>query len=148
MKLQVEIFDTVGGEVDQGSLRAVVQHVWAEEARQEARINIILVDENYIQHLNREYLENDNLTDVIAFPVSDDHEAFFEGEIYVCLPQVEAQAQTFEVSATEELHRVVIHGVLHFLGYEDANPDDKALMSRKEDFYLAQVKKELDQVVH
>lgn len=99
----------------------------------ETLVNIVLVDDAYIQNLNRNYLDKDNPTDVIAFPMEED-EIF--GEVYVSVDTARIQAETYHVTFQEEVARLVIHGVLHLLGYDDLTDEAKAIMSAKENEYL------------
>lgn len=110
--------------------------MWLSESKVNGKIEIIFVDNKFIRRLNKEFLNKDSDTDVIAFPLSKDETKLFEGEIYISLDKVKEQAQRFHVNSSEELRRLVIHGILHFLGYRDKTNSEKRIMTHRENFYL------------
>ncbi len=97
-------------------------------------ISIILVDEQTIFELNKNFLKHNFVTDVISFDLSDD--ITYMGEIYICLNQAEKQAKEFKVSLQNEILRLAIHGVLHILGFDDKTPQKKKEMHKLENFFL------------
>jgi rRNA maturation RNase YbeY len=86
--------------------------------------------------LNVEYLDHDTLTDVITFDNSDDAD-IIEGDIFISVERVRENAQDLGVSFRDELHRVMIHGVLHLLGYHDKDLLSQTAMRAKEDHCLS-----------
>jgi probable rRNA maturation factor len=101
-------------------------------------INYIFCSDSYLLNLNREYLNHSTLTDIITFDYGS--EEMLEGEIYISVDRIRENANIFEVPFDTELARVMIHGVLHLLGYKDKTPTDKALMRKKEEAYLSLLK--------
>lgn len=97
-------------------------------------ISIILVDEQTILELNKNFLKHNFVTDVISFDLSDDNTNM--GEIYICISQAERQAKEFKVSLQNEILRLAIHGVLHILGFEDETPQKKKEMHKLENLFL------------
>lgn len=97
-------------------------------------LDFIFCDDDYLHSLNVEYLDHDTLTDVITFQYT---EGVVHGDIFISVERTEDNARDFKVSAEQELHRVLIHGVLHMLGYKDKTAEDEQLMRQKEDYYLA-----------
>ena len=87
-------------------------------------------------NINKEYLNHDTYTDIITFDNSD-VEKEIAGDIFISIDRVEENAKELELDATEELHRVIIHGTLHLLGYSDKSKTLKAQMTDKEDHYLS-----------
>ena len=81
--------------------------------------------------LNVDFLQHDTLTDVISFDNSIGK--IINGDIYISIERVADNAEDFKVSFLEELHRVMIHGVLHYLGFKDKDPADKKAMTHEED---------------
>jgi len=110
----------------------------AESIKSEAHaldeINYIFCDDNYLHKLNVEFLNHDTLTDIISFDYSVGK--IIQGDIFISVERVKENASDFKVSFLEELHRVIIHGVLHYCGYTDKTPKDALLMREKENFYL------------
>lgn len=87
-----------------------------------------------MRRLNKKFLQHDYATDVISFPLNDGREV--SGEIYVGLDQARRQATKYGVSQKKEIHRLVIHGLLHLLGYGDDTPQKKNIMTLLEDYFL------------
>jgi rRNA maturation RNase YbeY len=103
-----------------------------------AEITIILVDDAYIKKLNKDFLSQNDTTDVISFHLDEiQSKDFLEGEVYANLDQIERQALDYSVSFSNELVRIVIHGILHLVGYDDQTLSDKETMTMKEDHYLS-----------
>lgn len=114
------------------------------EGRKLGCINLIICSDNYLVKINKKYLNKEYLTDVITF--NTDHLADFEskdyiyGDIYISIERVLENKKNYGVSLSNELHRVLIHGVLHLLGYDDKIQSEKKLMTSKEDEYLKMIK--------
>jgi len=97
-------------------------------------ISIVYVTDQYSRKLNRQYLSHDEPTDVLAFRMEEDP---LEGEVYVNLDRARVQAKRYGVSFKNEVGRLLIHGLLHLVGYSDRTQRLKGIMQRKEDKYLA-----------
>lgn len=95
-------------------------------------LNVIFCSDQYLYAHNLQYLQHDTLTDVITFDYSETP-GLIEGEVYISVPRVQENADTFQVLFLQELHRVMAHGVLHLLGYKDKTAHDKATMRAKEE---------------
>lgn len=117
-------------------LKQIAQKVLADEGIDQARINIVLVDDTYMIKLNQKYLQHDEPTDVLSFNLSDDVSDLLEGEIYADVDQIARQAKEYGVDFEEELARIVIHGILHLIGYDDRSSHERKNMTKKEDGYL------------
>lgn len=107
-----------------------------KEGRRDADLRVIFTTDARMQKLNTTWLGHRTSTDVLSFSFEDDRSDFLEGEIYVNLDQARRQAETERVSNRNEISRLVIHGVLHLLGYEDGTRAKKKAMSVMEDEYL------------
>lgn len=107
-----------------------------EQAGHELRLlNFIFCSDEYLHQLNVEYLNHDTLTDVITFPYADP--PAIEGDIFISIDRVRDNAQAFGVPFSDELHRVMVHGVLHLGGLGDKTETEAKLMRQKEDEALA-----------
>jgi len=84
--------------------------------------------------LNINYLDHDTLTDIISFDYSVGK--IISGDIFISVERVKENAENFKVDFKNELHRVIIHGILHYCGYKDKTEDEKKEMRYKEDYYL------------
>lgn len=105
--------------------------VIVSENKKEGDINYIFCDDEYLHKINVEYLQHDNLTDIISFDYSVGNE--LHGDIFVSIERVEDNAKDFNVSFEDELKRVLVHGVLHYCGYKDKSEKEEALMRQKEE---------------
>ncbi|WP_198171426.1 rRNA maturation RNase YbeY [Mucilaginibacter aquatilis] len=99
-------------------------------------LNYILCSDEYLLQINRQYLNHDTYTDIVTFDNSE-QEGVITGDIFVSVDRTQENAVKFNVGPDNELHRVIIHGALHLLGYLDKKPADKQLMTDKENEYLA-----------
>ena len=98
-------------------------------------LTYVFCDDEYLHKLNMEFLNHDTLTDIISFDNSLGKQ--IHGEIYISTERVQENAIAYGVSFQEELHRVVIHGVLHFCGYKDKSVQEQETMTRMENKALA-----------
>jgi rRNA maturation RNase YbeY len=99
-------------------------------------ITFIFCDDEYLLKINQKYLNHDTLTDVISFDYSQlikNNKKIISGEIYISIPRVKENAKLNGQTISRELHRVLIHGILHFCGFKDKRNEDKKLMRKMED---------------
>lgn len=109
-----------------------------EEDQKYSKINIVFCSDQYLLLINKQYLNHDYYTDIITFPYHKSNQnSPIEGDIFISIPRIEENANEYFTNFTDELHRVIIHGVLHLIGYNDISENDKALMKQKEDYYLS-----------
>lgn len=120
----------------QNELRIWLVSVAKKEGFKVESINIILCSDEYLYQMNVSYLKHKTYTDIITFDYSQ-RKSPLSGELYISIERVMDNADNLGVKASEELHRVMVHGVLHLCGYGDKTASDKALMRKKEDFYLS-----------
>lgn len=119
-----------------GKTRSWIQEVIKREKKSLIHLNYIFCSDEYLLTLNKQYLNHKTLTDIITFDNSEASDEI-EGDIFVSVPRVLSNAEKFHTDAHEELHRVLVHGVLHLIGYYDKSPRQKARMRKKEDAYLS-----------
>ena len=93
-------------------------------------INYIFCDDTYLHKINMEFLKHDTLTDIISFDYSLGK--LVGGDIFISVERVIENAKEFEVTFEQELKRVLIHGVLHYMGYKDKTDEEKKIMRNKE----------------
>ena len=108
-----------------------IERVISSEKKVTGLINYIFVDDEYLLEMNKQYLDHYTLTDIISF--DNGIKEVLHGDIYISVERVEENAKSFKVEFIEELKRVMIHGVLHFIGYKDKSESEEALMRQKED---------------
>ena len=98
-------------------------------------LSYTFVTDDELLALNKEYLNHDYYTDILTFPLTDQDDGL-EGDIYISLPRVKENAETLGEDYDREVRRVMIHGLLHLVGYDDRTDDLKEEMRDREDFYL------------
>jgi rRNA maturation RNase YbeY len=109
--------------------------VCKKEGKTLAEISIILCSDDYLLEVNRKHLNHDYYTDVITFDYSESPHV--SGDIIISIDRVQENADSFGVEMVDELHRIIVHGTLHLLGYTDKTSSSKEEMTSKEDFYLS-----------
>ena len=113
-----------------------IKHVIKKEGRKLHSLNYVFCSDEYLIKLNDQYLKHKSLTDILTFDYSTDPRSI-HGEVYISIQRVRENATRFQESFDDELHRVIIHGVLHLTGYNDKSATDKAIMREKEEAYLS-----------
>lgn len=120
---------------DKNKVKAWVKATIASEGYQLQELNYIFCSDTYLLQINRQYLDHDTFTDIITFDNSE-KEKVVTGDIFISIDRIRENAAKFDTGLANELHRVIIHGALHLLGYTDKTADAKKLMTSKEDHYL------------
>jgi probable rRNA maturation factor len=112
-----------------------ISKVISSENKTEGEINYIFCDDEYLVQINEQYLKHDTLTDIISFDYSLGNE--LSGDIFISIDRVKDNANDFKTTFDEELRRVMIHGVLHYCGFNDKTEIDEQAMRKKENEKLA-----------
>lgn len=97
-------------------------------------ISYIFCDDEYLFQINQQYLNHDDLTDIISFDYSEDK--LISGDIFISVERVKENANQFKVDFQHELLRVMCHGILHFIGFKDKNKKDQLEMTKNEDICI------------
>lgn len=100
-------------------------------------LSVIFCSDRYLLNINKQYLNHDYYTDIVTFNYVED--SVISGDLFISLDRVRENAETFETKFVVELYRVVFHGVLHLIGYNDKTDAEKMQMRQKEDYYLSEV---------
>ena len=116
-------------------LRNWIKNTIVSEGKKLGELNFIFCSDTYLLEINQQYLKHDTFTDIITFD-SSEVEGIINGDIFISYERVQENAAKFSTSIPNELHRIIIHGTLHLLGYKDKTKPAKALMTQKEDEYL------------
>ena len=98
-------------------------------------LNYIFCSDPYLLQINQQYLDHDTYTDIITFDNSDKQKVII-ADIFISIDRIRENAVKFDSGLENELHRVIIHGALHLLGYQDKDVSSKKIMTQKEDHYL------------
>jgi len=120
---------------NQDQISSWVSFVLDEETKELGEINYIFCDDDYLLGINVKMLKHNALTDIISFDYSLGN--VVSGDVYVSYDRVRDNADNLDIPFVDELHRVMIHGILHYCGYKDKSNDEKVLMRSKEDYYLS-----------
>ena len=104
------------------------------EIRKLGDVNIIFCSDNYILDINQRYLQHDYFTDIITFDYCDGN--ILSGDLFISVESVRENALEYGTEFDEELNRVIVHGILHLVGYDDHAEDDIVVMRSKENYYL------------
>ncbi len=119
---------------NQESVQDWVQDAVTKEGKVVGEISYVFCSDEYLHKMNVEHLQHDTLTDIITFNYCEGD--VISSDIFISIDRVKENADLFSVDFSVELARVMIHGVLHLVGYDDKTADQKAEMRSKEDFYL------------
>ncbi len=120
------------------ALRSWIEAAVVAEKYVLKEVNYIFCNDAYLLKINQEYLQHDTYTDIITFDNSE-IENEVVSDIFISAERVTENAQTYQLAVLQELYRVMIHGAMHLCGYKDKSAKDKKLMTKKENFYLAQI---------
>ncbi|MFD2161711.1 rRNA maturation RNase YbeY [Paradesertivirga mongoliensis] len=121
---------------EKAHIRKWLKETICSEGKSLKELNFIFCSDNYLLQINQQYLSHDTYTDIITFDNSDDPKAI-AGDIFISVERIKENAAKYKASERDELHRVIIHGALHLMGYKDKTKAHKTIMSDKEDQYLA-----------
>lgn len=143
-QLNVEVDDEVASAVDEAALVAMIERVLLEDGVDEgASLALVLSDDTLLRELNLRHREVDAPTDVLSFPAAEgedfptpEGEPAFLGDIVVSVESVARQAVEVGLATGEELAHVVLHGLLHLLGYDHEEADEEAVMKAREEAVL------------
>ena len=109
------------------------------EIKRIGQVNIIFCSDNYILDINQKYLQHDYFTDIITFDYCEGKT--LSGDLFISVDTVRENAIFYGTEFDDELNRVIVHGLLHVIGYDDHSEEDQKTMRSKEDYYLAQREK-------
>lgn len=116
-------------------ISAWVKQVAAKYGKKTGDISYIFCSDEKILQVNREYLQHDYYTDIITFDYSEGD--VISGDLFISLDTVKTNAEKFGTLYTEELHRTIIHGILHLCGINDKGPGEREIMEKNENEALA-----------
>lgn len=112
-----------------------LKFVAGSEMKKLGDINIIFCSDNYILDINVKYLQHDYFTDIITFDYCEGN--VLSGDLFISVDSVRENASFYGTDFPDELNRVIVHGLLHLIGYDDHSDDDIKIMRSKENYYLS-----------
>lgn len=122
--------------LDEGELCNWLQDVAQRHGYELEYLEITLCSDEFLLSMNRQYLDHDYYTDILSFDLSD-QSGVIKGELYISIDRVADNASRENVSWVDEVHRVIVHGLLHFCGFEDSDEVKKSIMTQEENISLA-----------
>ena len=137
----IEIINETNETIDLEDLKHTINYALETENVNNAFMNIIIIDNEKIHQINKEYRGIDRPTDVISFALEDD-KTFVKtdfrvlGDIYISIDKVHEQARSYGHSFRRELSFLAVHGIMHLLGYDHMNHDDEKIMFGKQEKIL------------
>ncbi len=135
MRYNINYFNDSGQQfLPAKKIKDSVAAVFEGEKAESAEVNVIVLDDVKIHDMNKKFLSHDYPTDVITFPLGEGTE--IEGEIYISADTARKQAEEYNVSFTNELLRLAVHGALHLMGYDDATDEERGRMHELENKYI------------
>ena len=115
-------------------IKTWIDYVLLFENKSRGDISFVFSTDDYVLQINQQYLNHDYYTDIITFNYNEGN--VINGDIFISIDTIKVNAREFSGSFQEELYRVMIHGILHLISYNDSTADEIAQMRAKEDFYL------------
>ena len=134
--VQIEYDDAEKPDIDENWVRSICENIFVDSKENKTSITIIFSNDYKLRKLKKEYFGEDVFTDTISFNLEEESDPI-EGEVYISLERVSENAHTFQQDFITEYKRVIIHGCLHLLGYNDELPEDKTKMTELEETYLS-----------
>ena len=125
------VFEFKGKQLNNRWLRLVAE----SEIKRIGDISIIFCSDNYILDINLKYLQHDYFTDIITFDYCEG--AILNGDLFISIDSVRENAEFYGVEFQDELDRVIVHGILHLIGYDDHTDEDIKTMREKENYYIS-----------
>lgn len=138
---EIEVFNQTEETIDLDYIQKLSDFALKKESVNNGIVNIILVDDDYIHEINKNYRKIDRVTDVISFALEEEETIDFEfgrllGDIYVCVPQMKRQAIEYGHSEKRELSFLIVHGLLHLLGYDHMEKEEEKIMFARQELIL------------
>lgn len=121
---------------NKGKIRGWIKEIILREKKELGNLNFIFCKDSYLNEINIKYLNHDTLTDIITFDLSEKPNQI-SGDIFISIERVIDNSKTFKSNISSELNRVISHGILHLIGYNDQNTKDALIIRKKEDYYLS-----------
>ena len=124
-------------ELDQDFCGRQIKQLINEEKKETGDISVIFCSDGYLLEMNKKHLNHDYFTDIITFNYVEDD--VISGDLFISADRIRENAGKFNVTFLEELYRVILHGILHLVGYNDKTSEEKKVMKDKENYYLGKI---------
>lgn len=136
--IDVAVFrDAAGSQsLTKNEIKEIVSFVCRHEKIKSAELSFVILNDRKIKAINKNFLRHDYVTDVITFPMETKK---VNAEIYINIQQASRQAVKYGVTKKNELIRLIIHGTLHALGYDDTTPQERKRMEKVQERYVSEI---------
>ena len=124
-------------ELDQDFCGRQIKKLINEEKKETGDISVIFCSDGYLLEMNKKHLNHDYFTDIITFNYVEDD--VISGDLFISADRIRENAGKFNVTFLEELYRVILHGILHLVGYNDKTSEEKKVIKDKENYYLGKI---------
>ncbi|KJF44155.1 rRNA maturation RNase YbeY [Draconibacterium sediminis] len=118
-------------------LKNQIENLVINEKYQLGELTIVYCSDEFLLEMNKQYLDHDYYTDIITFDYVEKN--VISGDLFISIDRVNENAENYGISQLKELYRVVLHGVLHLVGYKDKTEEEQVEMTKMEEFYLAKI---------
>ncbi len=125
-------------EFDFETIQNWVHQVIRHHNKEPREISLIFCSDDFILNLNKKYLNHDYFTDILTFNYSKG--VFISGDLFISIDTVRSNAVSFNIEFEDELYRVIVHGILHLLGFDDTSLEQREEMTKLENFWLKELK--------
>lgn len=137
-KIEIYFEDFTPFEITPLKFEFYIQKLIQSEQKKRGNISIIFCSDDYLLDMNKKFLNHDYFTDIITFDYVEN--LIISGDLFISIDRIKENSENFKIGFVKELYRVVFHGILHLIGYNDKLPHEKRQMREKENFYLELVK--------
>lgn len=120
--------------IDNRTVKIIIRKIIEDCNYKTGEINIIFSNDNYIVEINKKYLNHDYYTDIITFNYCE--KAIISGDLFISCERVKENSLLFSVEFKNEINRVLFHGILHLVGFNDGSEEEKKIMRTRENYYL------------
>lgn len=120
--------------------KLIVNHIKElinKELKDKGDLAIIFCSDDYLLEMNKQYLDHDYYTDIITFDYVENN--IISGDLFISYDRIKENSEKLKITFIRELYRVIFHGVLHLVGYNDKTDDEQKIMTEKENYYLSEV---------
>ena len=135
MSIFFDFFETEEFLLGEDKIKKWINTTVKKEDKKLGEINVVFCSDEKLLEINKQYLDHNYFTDIITF--DNGFMQKVEGELFISIDRIKDHAKERNISFEKELYRIIIHGVLHLIGYKDKSKTDKEIMTNKENQYLA-----------
>ena len=123
--------------INKSHITKYINSLIINEIKESGDISVIFCSDDYLLEMNKQYLSHDYYTDIITFDYVEEN--IISGDLFISFDRINDNAKQLNIELVREVYRVVFHGVLHLVGYNDKTDDEQNVMTEKENFYLSEV---------